>query len=179
MPSAGRLGRAEILWIAVDPARRGRGLRTVLLDSMMADLAAAGSAWSRPRPWTARQGTRCIRPCDRSGSAGLGPVYKVDSLPGVAARQPGGHLRCGSAAHAVTSARLTSSAPDRARCRRKATAQITAVILSPFCISPGHEEFLRLRHVADVRFSARLRTQKRSDKGIDAGHGGDIASGAS
>jgi hypothetical protein len=30
-----------------------------------------------------------------------------------------------------------------------------------------------------VRFWARLRTQKRSDKGIDAGHVGDIASGAS
>ena len=55
----------------------------------------------------------------------------------------------------------------------------TAVILSPFWISPGHEGFLLLRHVADVRFWARLRTQKRSDKGIDAGHVGDIASGAS
>jgi hypothetical protein len=30
-----------------------------------------------------------------------------------------------------------------------------------------------------VRFWARLRTQKRSDKGIDAGHVRDIASAAS
>jgi hypothetical protein len=37
---------------------------------------------------------------------------------------------------------------------------------------------LRVRHVADVRLWARLRTQKRSDKGIDAGHVGDIASDA-
>ena len=38
---------------------------------------------------------------------------------------------------------------------------------------------MRVRHVADVRLWARLRTQKRSDKGIDAGHVRDIASGAS
>ena len=44
---------------------------------------------------------------------------------------------------------------------------------------PWSEGVLRLRHVADVRFWARLRTQKRSDKGIDAGHVGHIASGAS
>jgi hypothetical protein len=55
----------------------------------------------------------------------------------------------------------------------------SAVILSPFCISPGHEGVLRLGHVADVRFWARIRTQERSDKGIDAGHVRDIASGAS
>jgi hypothetical protein len=54
-----------------------------------------------------------------------------------------------------------------------------AVILSPFWISPGHEGFLRVRHVADVRLCARLRTQKRSDKGMDAGHVDDIAYGAS
>jgi hypothetical protein len=55
----------------------------------------------------------------------------------------------------------------------------TAVILSPFQISPGGAGVLRVRHVADVRFWARLRTQKRGDKGTDAGHVGDIASGAS
>ena len=38
---------------------------------------------------------------------------------------------------------------------------------------------MRLRHVADVRFWARLRTQKRSDERIDAGHVCGIASGAS
>ena len=38
---------------------------------------------------------------------------------------------------------------------------------------------MRLRHVADVKFWARLRTQKRSDERIDAGQVGDIASGAS
>ena len=38
---------------------------------------------------------------------------------------------------------------------------------------------MRLRHVADVRFRARLRTQKRSDKKIDAGHVGVIAYGVS
>jgi hypothetical protein len=56
---------------------------------------------------------------------------------------------------------------------------ISAVILSAFCISPGHDWFLRLRHVADVRLCARLRTQRRSDEEIDAGHVRDIASGAS
>jgi hypothetical protein len=61
----------------------------------------------------------------------------------------------------------------------KSDPPITAVILSPFRISPGQEVVLRLRHVADVMFWARLRGQKRSDKGIDAGHVGDIASGAS
>jgi len=35
-------GGAEILWIAVDPARRGRRLGTMLLDSVLDDLAAAG-----------------------------------------------------------------------------------------------------------------------------------------
>jgi GNAT superfamily N-acetyltransferase len=35
-------GGAEVLWIAVDPARRGRGLGTRLLDSVLEDLAAAG-----------------------------------------------------------------------------------------------------------------------------------------
>jgi len=54
-----------------------------------------------------------------------------------------------------------------------------SVISSPFGISPGDEGFLRRRHVANVRFWGRLRTQERSDKGIDAGHVGDIASGAS
>jgi hypothetical protein len=38
---------------------------------------------------------------------------------------------------------------------------------------------LRARHVADVRLWARLRTQKRGDKGMEAGYVGDIASGAS
>jgi hypothetical protein len=55
----------------------------------------------------------------------------------------------------------------------------TAIILSPFEISPRRTGILRLRHVADVRFWARLRTQKRSDKGIGTGHVGDIASDAS
>jgi hypothetical protein len=64
-------------------------------------------------------------------------------------------------------------------CQGDLADAISAVILSPFWISPGHEGFLRLRHVADVRFWVRLRTQKRSDKRIDAGHVGDIASGAS
>ena len=35
-------GVAEILWIAVDPARRGQGLGTVLLDRVLDELAAAG-----------------------------------------------------------------------------------------------------------------------------------------
>lgn len=55
----------------------------------------------------------------------------------------------------------------------------TAVILSPFGISPGHKGILRLRHVADVKFWVRLRTEKRSDERIDAGHVRGIASGAS
>jgi hypothetical protein len=67
----------------------------------------------------------------------------------------------------------------KARFELKWLCARTAVILSPFCISPGHEGVLRLRHVADVRFWTQIRTQKRSDNGIDAGHVGDIASGAS
>ena len=35
-------GGAEILWIAVDPARRGQRLGTVLLDHVLDELAAAG-----------------------------------------------------------------------------------------------------------------------------------------
>lgn len=35
-------GSAEILWIAVDPARRGQGLGTALLDRVLGELAAAG-----------------------------------------------------------------------------------------------------------------------------------------
>ena len=42
---------------------------------------------------------------------------------------------------------------------------ITDVILSPFEISPGHEGVLRLRHVADVRFWARLRTKSPGNRG--------------
>ena len=38
---------------------------------------------------------------------------------------------------------------------------------------------MRLRHVAYVMLCARLRSQKRSDKEIDAGHVRDIASAAS
>jgi GNAT superfamily N-acetyltransferase len=35
-------GAAEILWMAVDPSRRGRGFGTVLLDRMLGELAADG-----------------------------------------------------------------------------------------------------------------------------------------
>jgi GNAT superfamily N-acetyltransferase len=35
-------GGAEILWLAVDPARRGRGEGTALLNQVLGDLAAAG-----------------------------------------------------------------------------------------------------------------------------------------
>jgi hypothetical protein len=75
--------------------------------------------------------------------------------------------------------RTSSSVPySRSRCTIYRPRR-TAVILSPFGISHGREGFLRVRHVADVKLWARLRTQKRSDKGTDAGHVGDIASGAS
>jgi hypothetical protein len=70
-------------------------------------------------------------------------------------------------------------ARQRLSCWLTVIGAISAVILSPFGISPGHEGFLRLRHVAYVMLCARLRSQKRSDKGIDAGHVRDIASGAS
>jgi GNAT superfamily N-acetyltransferase len=33
---------AEVLWIAIDAAQRGRGIGTTLLDRLLADLAAAG-----------------------------------------------------------------------------------------------------------------------------------------
>jgi GNAT superfamily N-acetyltransferase len=36
-------GAAEILWMAIDPGRRGRGAGTVLLDHVLDDLAAAGT----------------------------------------------------------------------------------------------------------------------------------------
>ena len=39
---------------------------------------------------------------------------------------------------------------------------------------PWSSGVFRLRHITDVRLWAWLRTQKRSDKGIDAGHVGDI-----
>ena len=35
-------GGAEILWMAVDPARRGHGLGTLLLEQMLGELAADG-----------------------------------------------------------------------------------------------------------------------------------------
>jgi GNAT superfamily N-acetyltransferase len=35
-------GGAEILWIAVDPARRGQRMGTVFLDRVLDELAAAG-----------------------------------------------------------------------------------------------------------------------------------------
>ena len=35
-------GGAEILWMAVAPGRRGRGIATVLLDHVLDDLAATG-----------------------------------------------------------------------------------------------------------------------------------------
>jgi GNAT superfamily N-acetyltransferase len=35
-------GGAEILWMAVDPARRGHGLGTVLLERVLSELAAGG-----------------------------------------------------------------------------------------------------------------------------------------
>jgi hypothetical protein len=54
----------------------------------------------------------------------------------------------------------------------QSAAYRSAVILSPFGISPGRAGVLRVRHVADVRLWARLRTQKRGDKGMDAGHVG-------
>jgi hypothetical protein len=75
--------------------------------------------------------------------------------------------------------RLAGSVTDSSGCAAPGAPLISADILSPFGISPGHDRVLRLRHVADVRFWARLRAQKRSDKGTDAGHVGDIASGAS
>jgi hypothetical protein len=70
-----------------------------------------------------------------------------------------------------------SGRPQTATLVDAGTRSRTAVILSPFGISPGHEGFLRLRHVAYVRLCARPRSQKRGDKEIDAGHVRDIASG--
>jgi ribosomal protein S18 acetylase RimI-like enzyme len=35
-------GAAEILWMAVDPSRRGRGFGTVLVERMLGELAAGG-----------------------------------------------------------------------------------------------------------------------------------------
>jgi hypothetical protein len=62
-------------------------------------------------------------------------------------------------------AHINHSGTTQLTLRISRARDISAVILSPFWISPGHGGFLRLRHVADVRFWARFRTQKRSDKG--------------
>ena len=75
--------------------------------------------------------------------------------------------------------RLPKSVQSASKSKSRRHPRRSAVILSPFEISPGGAGVLRVRHVADVRFWARLRSQKRSDKGIGAGHVRDIASGAS
>jgi len=64
-------GAAEILWIAVDQARRGRGLGTVLLDRVLGELAAAGvSVVEGQDVGLGQPATRRTRPRARSGSAG-------------------------------------------------------------------------------------------------------------
>src|SRR6185437_7241539 len=80
--------------------------------------------------------------------------------------------------HARRAPNIPFSAPQRLQTEIPATAP-NGGYLKSILNKPGGEGFLRRKHVADVRFWARLRTQKRSDKGIDAGHVGVIASGAS
>jgi ribosomal protein S18 acetylase RimI-like enzyme len=76
-------GGAEILWIAVDPARRGRGLGTRLLDCMLEDLAAAGvsvveaKTLDRSAGYPPYQATRAF--WERRGFV---RVDMIDPLPG-------------------------------------------------------------------------------------------------
>ena len=62
------------------------------------------------------------------------------------------------------------------RLRPPLEAPRSAVILSPFGRSPGHEGFLRARHVAHVRFWAGSDNQKRTEKRRAAGQGRRLTS---
>ena len=62
------LGGTEILWIAVDPARRGQRIDTALLDRVPVELVAAVVSVVEAKTLAARPATRRTRPPGRSGS---------------------------------------------------------------------------------------------------------------
>ena len=136
----------EILVIghaAIVPSRAWRTIRRTPLP------VTAGAASQGTCRGLRRRGNRGIRAGERlAGPALAGPVNSGAAL----------YLSAASC-RSPPSVRLPEGRQGSPQPHR------TAVILSRFWISPGHEGFLRLRHVADVRFWARLRTQKRSDKG--------------
>ena len=76
-------GGAEILWMAVDPARRGHGLGTMLLGRMLGELAADGvsvveaKTLDRSAGYQPYEATRAF--WERSGFV---HVDTIDPLPG-------------------------------------------------------------------------------------------------
>ena len=74
---------AEILWIAVDPARRHRGLGTALLNRMLAELAADGVSVVEAKTLDRSAGYRPYEATlafwERSGFV---QVDMIDPLPG-------------------------------------------------------------------------------------------------
>lgn len=76
-------GGAEILWIAVDPARRGRGLGTMVLERVLEDLAAGGvsvvevKTLDRSAGYPPYEATRAFWE-----SRGFVQVDTIDPLPG-------------------------------------------------------------------------------------------------
>lgn len=76
-------GGAEILWMAVDPARRGHGLGTLLLQGMLGELAADGvsvvevKTLDRSADYQPYEGTRAF--WERRGFV---YVDTIDPLPG-------------------------------------------------------------------------------------------------
>lgn len=119
---------AEILWIAVDPSRRGRGLGTVLLDRVLDDLAADGASvivaktLDRSAGYPPYEATRAFWE-----HRGFVHVDTIDPLPGW---QPGNPAAIYIAALRATrrpAPRTTSSACARPTIARSPTTQITAV----------------------------------------------------
>jgi GNAT superfamily N-acetyltransferase len=82
-------GGAEILWMAVDPARRGRGFGTALLQHMLAELAADGisvvevKTLDRSADYQPYEATRAF--WERRGFV---YVDMIDPLPGWAPGNP-------------------------------------------------------------------------------------------
>lgn len=84
-------GGAEILWMAVDPARRGHGLGTALLQHMLGELAADGirvvevKTLDRSADYQPYEATRAF--WERRGFV---HVDTIDPLPGWAPGNPAG-----------------------------------------------------------------------------------------
>lgn len=76
-------GAAEILWMAVDPARRGRGEGTVLLGHVLADFAGSGVSVVEAKTLDSSAG---YRPYETTRAfwerRGFVHVDTIDPLPG-------------------------------------------------------------------------------------------------